>query len=192
MHKSSMNTPPYLKVIDGGRKARDEKRKNIAKAGILAAGIMGIGVSMSLLSQRVHQGEDTELMVGRGAVVAIHKNQQEELLSLSQKMDGMSNKELIGNLARSVDGLDTHYGVVHNMALLVLETRKAKAVPEMCDALANDPSPLVRMTVAYALGRMGQETALPALEAAAKNDDDASVKAAAEELAGKIKEKNKE
>jgi HEAT repeat protein len=130
------------------------------------------------------------MMVGRGGAIIKH-DKREELMSLSQRFELLSNRELIAKIAREGGKADFESGLEHNMATLILETRKEKAVPALSEALADDPSPMAREAIAYALGRIGLASALPALEEAAQ-ENQGRVKAAAEYAIGQIKEKNKE
>ncbi len=186
-----MNNAPHIKVIEGGKKARDELRAKLAKAAVLAAGIMGAGVGLGLLNERAHRGEEAHMVVGRGGAVLTYSKPQEELMSLSQRFERLSNRELISKLIREGQRPDFQQGLEHNMASLILETRKEQAVPDMAVALANDPSPMVRSAIACSLGRMGLDSALPALGAAAESGN-GIVRTASEEAIREIMEKNKD
>ncbi len=186
-----MNNAPHLRVIDGGKKARDENRRKLAKAAVLAAGIMGVGAGAGILNERLHRGEQAHMMAGRGGVVLTYSKPQEELSSLSQRFERLSNRELLAKLLREGEDAGFQKGLEHNMASLILETRKERAVPDMADALANDPSPMARTAIAYCLGRMGLDSALPALQSAARSDD-GRVRIASEEAIREIREKNKD
>ena len=49
------------------------------------------------------------------------------------------------------------------------------ALPVLIESLANEPEPLVRGSVAWALGRLGGEAARIALQQAAQSETDAEV-----------------
>ncbi len=51
------------------------------------------------------------------------------------------------------------------------ELRAAVAVPQLCELLGKDPSPLVRQITATTLGELGQPAAIPALREALKDEN---------------------
>src|SRR5512135_3633699 len=130
-----LEAPPHLKVIEGGKRERDETRRRLIKAAVLAAGIMGAGAGLGLLNERAHRGEDAHMMVGRGGAIVTYTKPQEELLSLSQRFERLSNRELLAKLIREGEKADFQRGLEHNMASLILETRREHAIPDMADAL---------------------------------------------------------
>ncbi len=184
------HTPDYLKVIEGGRAGKESNARRFWKAAILSAGIATVGVSAGLLNWKAHGNVDGELLAGHGGAVIVHNKQAEQLQSLSQRMESLSNQELIGKMLREGEEPVFQRGLEHNMATLILETRKERAVPDMADALQSNPSPMVRSALAYALGRMGFQSALPALKAAAADTAHPGVKKAAEEAISSIEAKN--
>jgi epoxyqueuosine reductase len=61
-------------------------------------------------------------------------------------------------------------GLLRNAALILGTRRNAEAVPVLIDRLG-DPDPVIRGASAWALGRIGSPTALPALRRGAEDDD---------------------
>ncbi len=183
-----VHVPEYLRVIEGGRTPR---RKGFAKAALLSGGIAAAGVSAGLLNFRAHGDEGGELLVGRGGALVIRNNQAERLMTLSQRMERLSNRELIAKMLHEGEEPVFQRGLEHNMATLVLETRKERAVTDMADALLHDESPMVRASLAYSLGRMRLHAALPALREAAGRDRSAAVRTAAEESIASIEGKGR-
>jgi hypothetical protein len=76
---------------------------------------------------------------------------------------------------------------VRTQAALVLGGRRAReAVPALCDALAADDAPAVRIAAAAALARIGDPAGRTALERARQDDPSGAVRAAAERALGEV------
>jgi len=71
-------------------------------------------------------------------------------------------------------------GLLRNVAVALGNSGNPEAVPALARALASDPSALVRVHAAWALGRLGGAPGRRALEAARRGDPDAAVVAEAE------------
>ncbi|HEV8479930.1 MAG TPA: tRNA epoxyqueuosine(34) reductase QueG [Candidatus Eisenbacteria bacterium] len=75
-------------------------------------------------------------------------------------------------------------GFLRNVCVALGNRGDADAVPRLAQALAHDPSPLVRAHAAWALGRLGGAQARAALLTAAHDDADETVRAEAEQALG--------
>jgi hypothetical protein len=133
--------PDHLGVM-GGEKQAAERARRFHKAAGLISGIATIGVADGLLNMRARGVENGELLAGRGGAVITHAKQAGQLMPLSQRMESLSNQELIGKMLREGEEPAFQRGLEHNMATLILETRKGRAVADMAGALGNDPSPI--------------------------------------------------
>ncbi len=181
-----VHIPEHLRVIEGGR--AQEKRRGFARMAVIAAGIAACGVSAGLLNLRAQGNAPGELLAGRGTARIARPLQVDEELSPSKRLEKLGNRELIGRMADEGTDLSGTRPIEHNLASLILEMRGEGAVADMTDALAHDPSPMRRAAIAYSLGRMGLESALPALRQAAA-DPSQPVRKAAEYAIGSIEAK---
>ncbi len=71
-------------------------------------------------------------------------------------------------------------GLLRNVCVALGNIGDPAAIKPLCETLAHMEEPLVRGHAAWALGRLGGETAREALEHALENDPDASVRAEAQ------------
>jgi HEAT repeat protein len=177
MNHPRRRTPDYLRVIDGGKSI--PKKTYFTKSMLLTTALIG---AAAVVSFAVRQRSDPLSQPTPQAAAAPYSPQEK----LSDRMQNLSNKELIGMLIRQPGQL-THTQVIeHNMASLLLEMRGSAALPDLTAALEYNAYPSVRTSIAYSIGRIGERAALPSLGKAAESDPDESVKAAAREAIGQI------
>lgn len=90
---------------------------------------------------------------------------------------------MINEIAQLINALDDPLPVVRTAAAKELGKRKAKeALPKLFILLEKDESPLVRDNVAFALGEIGDNSAVPYLIRALKDPDEWVRKSAAKAL----------
>ncbi len=69
-----------------------------------------------------------------------------------------------------------HRGYLRNVAVALGNLRSQEAVPALIQVMMTDHDPFVRAHAAWALGRIGNQQAMYALEKAAGNEPDMMVK----------------
>jgi epoxyqueuosine reductase len=65
--------------------------------------------------------------------------------------------------------------IQRNAIIALAHFKDATAIPNLIDVLENDPSPILKGTAAWALGKIGGETAITALETALDKEPDTEV-----------------
>lgn len=88
---------------------------------------------------------------------------------------GISQEEFRRRFARMPLARPGRAGLLRNAAIVLGNTGDGRAVPALCAAL-NDEEPLVRGATAWALGKLGGDAAVAALEARMAVEDDAGVR----------------
>lgn len=88
------------------------------------------------------------------------------------KMSNREFKNMFGHVSGSWRGKKP---IQRNAIIALSHFKDERAVPELIDVLEKDPSPVTKGTAAWALGKIGGETALKALKQAKKHESDRMV-----------------
>jgi epoxyqueuosine reductase len=94
------------------------------------------------------------------------------LLKPILKLSNREFKNKFGQVAGSWRGKKP---IQRNAIIALAHFKDATAIPNLIDVLENDPSPTLKGTAAWALGKIGGETALTALETALEKEPDTEV-----------------
>ena len=90
---------------------------------------------------------------------------------------GLSNrefKEKFGHVSGSWRGKNP---IQRNAIIALAHFKEESAVPELIEMLENDPRPVIRGTIAWALGRIGLEEGYVAIKEALSKEEDPEVRA---------------
>ncbi|OLS33367.1 tRNA epoxyqueuosine(34) reductase QueG [Bacillus sp. MRMR6] len=94
------------------------------------------------------------------------------LLKPILKLSNREFKNKFGDVAGSWRGKKP---IQRNAIIALAHFKDATAIPNLIDVLENDPSPTLKGTAAWALGKIGGDTALTALEMALEKEPDTEV-----------------
>lgn len=186
MHKDDPNLQVKDLRMREDRQVRKEsqaRRHSIAMWTSTGIAMSGLCIAVVATNHGLHQGDDERPDAG-----AMHENAAGP--NLRERMEKLGNKELIGKLGRMEQPTSqtavimfrlrhhtTDSAIIeYNTASSILESRGEAAVPDLVYALSHNPSGFVRMSVAYSLGIIGHDSALPELKTAEGYDEDMHVR----------------
>jgi epoxyqueuosine reductase len=94
------------------------------------------------------------------------------LLTPMLKMSNREFKNQFGHVSGAWRGKKP---IQRNAIIALAHFKDVSAVPELTDVLQNEASPVLKGTAAWALGKIGSETAFSVLEKARENETDIKV-----------------